>query len=113
MLRPGANPEALVETDFLCNFCGRAWRADVPMIEGHQGNLICGNCVTVAYRELALSPGEQPAAPSPQCTMCLEERNERTWESPVHEGQRICVRCTKQAAGTLVKDKDSNWSKPT
>lgn len=113
MLRPNADPENLQEADFLCNFCGRAWTPAVPMIEGHQGNLICGNCVTVAYREIVLQPAASPAPPAPtQCVMCLEERTERTWESPVSEGQRVCVRCVKQAAGALVKDKDSNWSKP-
>jgi hypothetical protein len=44
--------------------------------------------------------------------MCLEERDEPCWRSPVNEGAVVCRRCCKQSAGRLVKDPDIAWEKP-
>ena len=113
-LRPGADADNLGPADFLCNFCGRSWADDLPMIEGHQGNLICGRCLSVAYAEVALHRGGEAdpgPADQPNCVMCLEHRTERRWASPMITGQAICVRCIRQAATALERDADSGWRK--
>lgn len=115
MLRAGADPESLQPGDFLCNFCRKPWADDRPMIEGHQGNLICGGCVTLAYTEVVLREAgvaDAGAGDGPNCVMCLERRRDQRWVSPVYEDQAVCARCVRQAAGALVKDKDSGWAKP-
>jgi hypothetical protein len=43
--------------------------------------------------------------------MCLEQREEPGWESPV-TGASICRRCIKQGAGRLHADPDWEWTKP-
>jgi hypothetical protein len=112
MQRPGADPDNMQMTDFLCDFCRREWTEDVPMVEGHQGSLICGKCLTIAY--LDVDPGVRSASlpAGATCTMCLEEREEAMWQSPMHPQAFICRRCVKQAAGALSKDKESGWKRP-
>ncbi|HVZ93108.1 MAG TPA: hypothetical protein VG797_01215 [Phycisphaerales bacterium] len=98
-------------TDFLCDFCRGVWVEGLPMVEGHQGSLICGKCLTVAYAEIVNQA--KPSAPEGYtCIMCLEERPDPGWRSPLHDEAMICARCIRQAAGALVKDKDSGWKKP-
>lgn len=111
MQRAGANPSDMQPSDFLCDFCRRAWDGTFPLVEGHKGSLICGNCLTVAYTEVVLH-NLSAAPPGSTCTMCLEERNDSTWQSPMHEEAIICERCLKQAAGRLHKDEDWEWRKP-
>lgn len=112
MHRPGTDPEHVEMTDVLCDFCRTPWREDLPVVEGHQGSVICGTCLTVAYRSLVLlKAGTAPEGY--KCTLCLEHREEPGWQSPAYEEACICSRCTRQAAGVLVKDKDYGWSKPT
>ncbi len=96
---------------FRCDFCRRGWADDRPMVEGHQGSLVCGPCLTVAYTEVVLRRASS-APPGTKCTMCLEDRDETMWRSPAHEEAVICDRCIKQAAGRLVKDPECNWKKP-
>lgn len=111
MQRPGADPNDMQVADFLCDFCRRAWDGTFPMVEGHQGSLVCGRCLTAAYTDLVnRRHGTAPAGVT--CTMCLEERDEHCWQSPMHEDAVVCTRCCKQAAGRLHKDKDWDWSKP-
>lgn len=112
MQRPGADPENMQMGDILCDFCGRAWTEDVPMVEGHRGSCICGRCLTVAYTETALH-GQRTAAPGAACTLCLEVRDGPAWASPTSAEAVACLRCVKQSAGVLVKDADSGWRKPT
>lgn len=96
---------------FICDFCRRPWSEDRPMVEGHQGSLICGPCLTVAYAELALN--ESPSiATGATCTMCLEERKQPAWRSPMFDEAIICLRCVKQSATTLEKDEESGWRRP-
>lgn len=98
-------------TDFLCDFCGKAWDGAFPLVEGHQGSLICGSCLTVAYTETVHM--EMNGAPAGyKCTMCLEERDQRAWQSPVREEGVVCLRCIKQSATRLDKDPDWDWNKP-
>jgi hypothetical protein len=109
MHREGINPDDVQPEDILCDFCGDpAWSAGTAGIEGHQGSLICGNCLTIAYRSLVLERQDLPSAP---CRLCLETRDDPAWKGICVEGS-ACRRCIKQAAGALHKSKDWDWVKP-
>lgn len=98
---------------FCCDFCANAWDEQRPMVEGHRGSLICGNCLSIAYMELVhLDTGITP--PREQaCVLCLENgREELHWVSPLNESVIACKRCIKQSAGVLHKDTDIPWKKP-
>jgi len=96
---------------FVCDFCRKPWRDDRPMVEGHRGALICGPCLTVAYSELVhLRMGTERAGSL--CTMCLENRDQPQWESPLHPQAHACIRCVRQAAGVMSKDPESGWKRP-
>lgn len=116
MHRKGANPTDMQPADFICDFTGKAWDGSFPMVEGHQGSLICGDALRVAYTEVVLlGQGSMPTGTT--CTMCLEQRDEPGWQSPVHTGEReqgacICRRCIRQSATKLEKDPDWGWTKP-
>lgn len=111
MQREGANPLDMQAEDFLCDFCGRAWDGAFPMVEGHQGSLICGECLAFAYREILID--DAPNAPEgSRCTMCLEHRDEPAWRSAACGHAVICRRCCKQSAGRLAKDPDVVWRRP-
>ncbi|MEO1583395.1 MAG: hypothetical protein AAFR96_02350 [Planctomycetota bacterium] len=113
MQRPGADPNDMQLSDFLCDFSGKPWDGAFPLVEGHQGSLISGDCLAVAFRqvvherETSLPPG------SYTCTMCLEQRQDPCWQSPVREEAVICRRCIKQSAARLNKDPDWDWKTPT
>lgn len=98
----------------LCDFCGSPFD-QTPMIEGHQGSLICTKCLTVAYTYVVLhEAGEEEHGHT--CTMCLEDRDQRQWRSPVDiDGvhARACLRCIKQASTALERDPDLDWTRPT
>lgn len=96
-----------------CDFCGRDWDLDGTevMIEGHQGSLICTRCLSTAYADVVLAQGGFENQDK-QCTMCLEERSQPEWESPLVENSRICLRCIKQASTALEKDPESGWKRP-
>lgn len=99
--------------DFLCDFCRRAWDGTFPMVEGHQGSLICDRCLTAAYRALVMDQtGLGSVGSGLKCTLCLEERDEPEWISPTFDDAVICRRCLKQGAGRLHKDPDWAWRKP-
>ena len=111
MHRPGSDPSNMQTSDFLCDFSGIAWDGAFPLVEGHKGSLISGDCLTVAYREVVL--GDHGSAPEGYtCTLCLEQRDEPGWQSPVRPAAVICRRCIKQGAGRLHKDPDWDWTKP-
>ncbi|MBY0307762.1 MAG: ClpX C4-type zinc finger protein [Phycisphaerales bacterium] len=96
---------------FICDFCRRPWAEERPMVEGHRGSLICAPCLTVAYTELVhLHLGAERAGTV--CTMCLENRSQPQWESPLFAEAHACVRCVRQAAGVLSKDPESGWKRP-
>ncbi len=96
---------------FKCDFCASPWAEDRPMIEGHEGRLICSNCLALAYTTLAITDtGEPPTGWT--CTMCLEERKQPGWRSPARDEAIVCLRCVKQAATQLDKDPDFEWKKP-
>jgi len=111
MHRPGADPANMQVSDFICDFSGRAWDGAFPMVEGHRGSLISGECLAAAYTRVVLE-GESSLEPPYSCTMCLEERSEPGWRSPTNPEAIICKRCIKQSAGRLHKDPDWEWRKP-
>jgi hypothetical protein len=112
MHKPGTDPENVQMSDILCDFCRREWTEEMALVEGHRGSVICGDCLTEAYRSLVVNTtGSSPAGY--QCTMCLESRPDLGWQSPRHAEANICARCCRQSAGILVKDKETNWHKPT
>ena len=114
MQRPNADPDNMQATDFLCDFCLRQWDGESPVVEGHKGSLICGDCLGTAYRELALKDAGGGAGNAPAgytCVLCLEARKEPGWAGTA--GAAVCKRCAKQSAAVLAKDKDYQWVKPT
>lgn len=94
----------------LCDFC-RARFEDAPMIEGHQGSLLCLKCLSAAYTDVVLAGGGAEESGG-KCTMCLEEREQPQWRSPLYEEARLCLRCIKQSATALEKDNESGWTRP-
>ncbi len=97
---------------FKCDFCRRAWADDRPMVEGHQGSLICAACLTPAYAEVVNAGGGTALPPGAVCALCLEHREERCWESPLFPGTFACRRCVNQSARILEKDAESGWKRP-
>lgn len=110
MRRPGSDEQNLEMSDFLCDFCHGTWTDDRPMVEGHQGACICGKCLTIAYRALAIDDAPT-AEPGYTCTLCREERKQPAWQSPAYDAV-ACLRCVKQSATQLDKDPDFAWEKP-
>jgi hypothetical protein len=110
MHRPGANQADMQPADFVCDFCHTPWDGAFPMVEGHRGSHICGRCIAVAYTETDLHSPAQAAAPR-KCTLCLAEKTDPGWESPV-TGAWACRTCIKRSAGRLHKDPDWDWRKP-
>lgn len=92
-----------------CDYCDAKFE-DEAMVEGHQGSLICMKCLRTAFVELkSLKGGSENAGK--KCRMCLEERGESQWESPM-TGATICTRCTTMAYRALEKDPESGWTRP-
>ncbi len=120
MFKPGTDETNVRMSDVLCDFCRREWTDDVPFVEGHQGRVICGLCLAVAYNEI-VNAGADPLVEGYTCAMCREDDKDRAaldragepgWPSPVHEESVICRRCAKQAGGRLHADPDYDWRKP-
>lgn len=105
-------PDGSVIASF-CDFCRRRWEIEGEeiMIEGHQGSLICTRCLSAAYTDLVLAGGGFENQ-GKKCTLCLEERDQPEWESPVEEASHVCMRCLKQASTALEKDPESGWKRP-
>ncbi len=92
----------------------------MPFVEGHRGAVICGNCLAVAYSELA--GGSQDAYVTVfTCCMCRESEKDRAamarenepgWPSPIDPEAAICRRCATQAAEVLHEDVEFDWEKP-
>jgi hypothetical protein len=109
MRREGCDPMNVRMSDVLCDFCGHEWSDALPMVEGHQGSCICGTCLSAAYRAVVLSA--PPAQAAARCTLCLEQRDEPTWQAPAAPAT-ACRRCVRQSAAVLAKDPDLGWRKP-
>ena len=81
------------------------------MIEGHKGSLLCMKCLSAAFAAVVHhGAGEDQRGKT--CTMCIEERSQVQWESPVVDDKRVCLRCIKQAATALEKDPETGWKRP-
>jgi len=93
-----------------CDYCDAEF-VDAAMVEGHQGSLVCMKCLTMAFTELKTLKGGAENK-GKKCRMCLEERDEALWESPMMPGAYICVRCTTMAYRAMEKDPDSGWKRP-
>jgi hypothetical protein len=120
MRKPGTDENDVRMSDVLCDFCRREWTEDLPMIEGHHGSCICGDCLSKAYRALVLE-GASSAPAEFKCPLCLEDSDDRNsldrggepaWASTVDPSVCVCRRCIKLAAGALHKSGDFEWSKP-
>ena len=92
-----------------CDFC-EAEFGQAAMVEGHQGSLVCMKCLSAAYTELKMLKGGEEHRGG-KCIMCLEERDEPEWQSPL-TGKNICTRCTTMAYRALEKDGDTGWQRP-
>ena len=108
-------------SDVLCDFCHAPWTEDVPFIEGHRGCVICGKCLASAYT-LVVNKRQPNTNDAYTCVMCredtkdraaLDRADERGWQSATHPESAVCTRCIKRAAGTLHKDPDFDWRKPS
>lgn len=111
MQRPGCDPNNVQMSDILCDFCHSQWVEELPMVEGHHGSVVCGKCLTVAYRGV-VQAGVNTTPAGYTCTMCLEQRADPAWQSPMYPEAAICKRCINQAAGALSKDPESGWKRP-
>lgn len=112
MRREGTDPDNVRMEDVLCDFCRSHWREDVPVVEGHQGSIVCARCLTVAYTRVVVD-GDDSGPGGYTCTMCLEQRGDPAWQSPAHPEAVICRRCIKLAAGAMKKDPESDWLPPS
>ena len=104
MYRPGADRSNIEMTDILCDFCHRTWGNEIPMVEGHQGSCVCGNCLMMAYSAVVLDKSLETTS-GYKCPMCLEADEDRAelkradeagWQSPAWPDAVICRRCIKQ-----------------
>ncbi len=110
MQREGINPENVQMSDILCDFCLNPWTEDALFIEGHQGSVICGKCLSIA--NLELQQNNAPNIPDKiKCTLCLEVRQQEStgWNSPVNEKAWVCTGCVNLAIETIEKDPDITW----
>lgn len=98
---------------FKCDFCQVPWDQERPMVEGHRGSLICGNCLSLAYREVVA--GESGVGPEAGvgCALCLQTNDVTHWQSPVDESVVVCHECIARSAKLLDKDADFAWSIPS
>ncbi len=121
MHKPGTDPANVQMSDIICDFCRRPWTEDAPMMEGHQGSCICGNCLSLAFAEVVRQGDNVAGEDDWLCALCLERSVDREaqnragepgWRSPLHEEATICRRCIKLASGVLQKDADHDWTKP-
>jgi len=95
-----------------CDFCGTDWDMERPMIEGHQGSILCLACLARAVEEAT-----EPAAPF-ACTLCLVEREPpmKRWAHPdAGEGANreaaVCWDCIRQADRAFAKDEETAWER--
>ena len=96
-----------------CDFCGTDWDEVLPMIEGHQGSILCLECLKRATDEIT------PTDESINCTLCLMEKEPDTpvWQpterpETANSNAAICYSCMKQAMGTFSKDPDVDYKTP-
>ena len=111
MHKPGTDPLDVQMTDVLCDYCHREWSETIQMIEGHHGSCVCGRCLSTAYAAV-VHGGIDDGQGAFKCRMCLEERSDTSWASPIDPEALVCLRCIKLAARALEKDPESGWRRP-
>lgn len=113
MFRAGTDVDNVQMEDVRCDFCLGAWTLDRAFMEGHHGSHICGDCLTSAFRTTVLFASDPPYTDMPacSCTMCLESRNEPSFDSD-KRAAHICRRCVKMAAVVLERDAELGWKRP-
>ena len=112
MHREGIDPDNVQPKDILCDYCGgAAWADGEPCVEGHQGSVICGQCLTKAYQDIVIN--QLTVTTEDTCKMCLEHRDETVWLGGIEPVAPICLRCVKQSSAILHKSKHWDWTKPT
>lgn len=112
MRREGTDPNNVQMSDVLCDFCRCEWTLDLPLIEGHHGSCICGDCLATAYRSVVLA-GRDDAISGYRCTMCLEARSDPCFRSQTAPDAFVCRRCIKLGATALERDPDHTWRRPS
>ena len=122
MRKPSTDETDVQMSDVLCDFCQREWAEEIPMIEGHQGSCICGNCLSIAFAEIVLNRQDSKPEGEWKCPLCLESSEDRkaldradepAWQSPIRDEAVICRRCIKLASGSLHTSSEYDWKKPT
>lgn len=95
-----------------CDFCGTDWDMTQPMIEGHQGSILCLGCLAAAIEKAAESPGDF------KCTMCQRDLDagEKAYApdprpEDANDQATVCWDCTQQADRTFAKDPDTDWER--
>lgn len=92
-------------SDVLCDFCHSEWTDSRPMIEGHLGACVCGQCLAEAYRAVILNGiDDRDGVPALDCTMCREAREEPARRSAAWPEAIICTRCITMATKALERD---------
>ncbi|MBM4100828.1 MAG: hypothetical protein FJ256_01010 [Phycisphaerae bacterium] len=105
--REGTDPNHVRMEDVLCDFCHTPWTLDRPMVEGHHGSCICGNCLRAAWAlTVTAQASDRPEAAPTKCTMCLEERTDRLFQSPAFPEAFICLRCVRLASRAVARDQE-------
>ena len=97
----------------VCDFCGTDWDQVRPMIEGHEGSVICLECTKTALGEV------KTQAHRYDCALCLRSQlpeDVPRWRPLSQPGANpnaiICRECLDQAVRAFDRDPDVNWSKP-
>jgi len=87
-----------------CDFCGEEWDMVKPMIEGHQGSILCLPCLGRAIDEA--NEHDQPI----KCNMCLRDFDpgQKAW---TRNDATVCLDCLQQADRAFDKDEDTDWSR--
>ena len=111
MHREGMNEQDVQPEDILCDYCGEAsWAAGEACVEGHRGSIVCGECLTKAYRWVVIEERGVPVDSA--CRMCLEVRDDPVWSADVDPDAHICLRCIKQSSTILEKSRHWDWVRP-
>ncbi|HYE60803.1 MAG TPA: ClpX C4-type zinc finger protein [Phycisphaerales bacterium] len=111
MRREGTDENNLQPEDFLCDFCGNHWTDTRPMVEGHRGSLICGQCLSIAYTMVVKNGAGEPAPEVVTCALCLQHQETPHWRG-FREDTWACTKCIRQSAAIMQKDPESGWKKP-
>jgi hypothetical protein len=102
------DPDNVQATDLMCDYCLKPWNEEGVFVEGHQGSIICDGCLRVAHAEI-VEQGRDSGVDGYKCTLCLEKRADRAWQSPANEKALICERCILLSIEAIEDDPDVEW----